>query len=258
MSLKTVVTALASAAVAIVAVEAWHRLAPGQNEISRTELPGIIREYIVGHPEVLQEAMAEFERRQAANDAEKARAAVKEHAQALFNSPHHVTLGNRNGDVTLVEFFDYNCGYCKHALADLNTLLKTDDKLRVVLKEFPVLGPGSLESAQVGVAVRMQDPTGEKYLAFHNKLLGGRGQADKAKALAAASEVGIDMAQLERDLASPEVKASLEESFALAQNLGLNGTPSYVIGSDVVVGAVGLNTLKEKVRVARCDGAATC
>ena len=115
-------------------------------------------------------------------------------------------LGNPKGDVTLVEFFDYNCGYCKRALTDMIDLMKNDPKLKVVLKEFPVLGQGSVEAAKVAVAVRMQDKTGKKYLDFHQKLLGGRGQADKARALAVAKEVGIDMARLEKDMASDEVK----------------------------------------------------
>ena len=134
--------------------------------------------------------------------------------------------------------------------------MKDDPKLRVVLKEFPVLGPGSIEAAKVAVAVRMQDP-GKKYFDFHLKLLGGRGQADKAHALAAAKEAGFDMARIEKDMASDEVKASIDESMKLAEALGLNGTPSYVVGSQVVVGAVGLDALKEKVNVARC-GKATC
>ena len=141
-------------------------------------------------------------------------------------------------------------------MADMLALLK-DPNLKVVLKEFPVLGPGSVEAAQVAVAVRMQDPTGQKYLDFHQKLLGGRGQADKARALAAAKEPGLDMARLEKDMASPEVKTTLTENFKLAETLGMNGTPSYVIGNDVVVGAVGLDALREKVNVARC-GKATC
>ena len=117
-------------------------------------------------------------------------------------------LGNPHGNVTFVEFFDYNCGYCKRAMDDMLTLLKNDPKLKVVLKEFPVLGPGSVEAAQVAVAVRMQDKTGKKYLEFHQKLLGGRGQADKARALAVAKDVGLDMARLEKDMASAEVKAT--------------------------------------------------
>jgi protein-disulfide isomerase len=168
-----------------------------------------------------------------------------------------VTLGNPQGDVTVVEFFDYNCGYCKRAMNDMLDLLKSDGKLKFVLKEFPVLGEGSIQAAQVAAAVRMQDKSGKKYLEFHQKLLGGRGQADLARALAAAKDLGLDMARLEKDMASDEVKATLEESFKLAEALGLNGTPSYVVGSDVVVGAVGFNSLKEKVNAARC-GQPTC
>jgi protein-disulfide isomerase len=140
---------------------------------------------------------------------------------------------------------------------DMMSLLKNDPNLKIVLKEFPVLGPGSVEAAQVAVAVRMQDKTGKKYLEFHQKLLTGRGQVDKARAIAVAKEVGLDVARIERDMASEEVRLSLEESFKLAEKLGLNGTPSYVIGNDVVIGAVGLATLKEKVNTARC-GKATC
>ncbi len=258
MNFKLVLTALAGALIAIVALETYHRVVPAAGSVSRSEVAGIVRDYIVGHPEVLQESMAELDKRQAAADSEKARAAVKDNTAALFNSSHQVTIGNRQGDVTLVEFFDYNCPYCKGALADLETLMKSDDKLRVVLKEFPVLGPGSVEAAQVAVALRMQDPTGEKYLAFHQKLLGERGHADKTRALAIAGDVGADMDQLQKDLAGDEVKVSLEENFKLADKLGLNGTPSYVVGSEVLVGAVGLAALKDKVKLARCGTAATC
>ena len=218
----------------------------------RSEVERIVREYLIAHPDVIQDAMAELEKRQTTADAEKHKAAVKQYSEALFTSPRQVVLGNPNGNVTFVEFFDYNCGYCKRAMDDMLTLLKDDPKLRVVLKEFPVLGPGSVEAAQVAVAVRMQDKSGKKYLEFHQKLLGGRGQADKARALAVAKDIGLDMGRLDKDLASPEVKATLQESFKLAEALGLNGTPSYVIGENVVVGAVGLDALKEKVNTSRC------
>jgi len=226
--------------------------APQKGEIER-----IVRDYLIAHPEVLQEAMTELEKRQTAAETEKHKSAVKEHAQALFSSPRGVVLGNPEGNVTFVEFFDYNCGYCKRAMTDMLTLMKDDSKLKVVLKEFPVLGPGSVEAAQVAVAVRMQDKTGKKYIEFHQKLLGGRGQADKAHALAVAKDIGLNMTQLEKDMASPEVKSTLEENFKLAEALGLNGTPSYVIGSDVVIGAVGLPALQEKINTARC-GKASC
>jgi protein-disulfide isomerase len=218
----------------------------------RGEIERIVKSYLIAHPEVLQEALAELEKRQAAADAEKKETAVKDNAKDLFSSARQVVLGNPTGDATLVEFFDYNCGYCKRAMADMLDLLHDDPKLKIVLKEFPVLGPGSVEAAQVAVAVRMQDPDGKKYLEFHQKLLGGRGQADRARALAAATDAGLDVARIEKDLQSEEVKAALDESLRLAETLGISGTPTYVIGHEVVVGAVGLTALKEKVNAARC------
>jgi protein-disulfide isomerase len=233
--------------------------AQGFSDAQRSEIERIIKNYLLQHPEILQDVMNELEKKQQAADAEKHKTAVKDNAQLLFSSPRQVTLGNLQGDVTLVEFFDYNCGYCKRALADLMGIMKADPKLKIVLKEFPVLGPTSVEAAQVATAVRMQDRTGKKYLEFHQKLLSGRGQVDRARAMAAAKEVGLDMARLEKDMASEEIRASLEESMQLADKLGLNGTPSYVIGPNVVVGAVGLEALKEKVESARaCAKTATC
>src|SRR5580692_2420158 len=226
-------------------------------DAQRGDIETIVRNYLIAHPEVVEEAMTELSKRQAAAETEKHEASIAKNATAIFNSPRGVTIGNKDGDVTFVEFFDYNCGYCKRAMADMLELMKTDPKLKVVLKEFPVLGPGSVEAAQVAVAARMQDPTGKKYLDFHQKLLGGRGQADKAHAMAAAKDAGYDMARLEKDIASPEVRATIEENFKLAEDMGMNGTPSYVTGKQVVIGAVGLDGLKEKIGVARC-GKATC
>jgi protein-disulfide isomerase len=233
--------------------------APAQSfsDVQRSDIEKIVREYLIAHPEVLEEAMSELSKRQAAAEAEKHQASITKNAEAIFNSPRGVTIGNKDGDVTFVEFFDYNCGYCKRAMVDMLELMKADPKLKVVLKEFPVLGQGSVEAAQVAVAVRMQDPTGKKYLDFHQKLLGGRGAADKARALAAAKEAGLDMAKLEKDLGSQEVRATLEENLKLAESLGMNGTPSYVIGKQIVIGAVGVDSLMEKISNARC-GKATC
>jgi len=221
------------------------------SDAQRGEIERIVKDYLVAHPEVLQEAMSEFEKRQNAAELEKQIAGVRQHKEVLFNSSHQVTLGNPKGDVTMVEFFDYNCGYCKRALADMLALIKNDPNLKIVLKEYPVLGPGSLEAAQVAVAARMQDKSGKKYLDFHQRLLGARGPADKTHALAAAKDAGFDMARLEKDLASDEVRETLKESMKVADAIGLNGTPSYIIGSDVVVGAQGYDVLKEKVDAAR-------
>jgi len=229
--------------------------APTQAEPLSTEQRGeietIIKNYLTQHPEVLRDALAELDKRQQAAEAEKHRQVVRENNATLFSSPHQVVLGNPQGNVTMVEFFDYNCGYCKRALPDMLGLLKTDPNLKFVLKEFPVLGEGSVEAAHVAVAVRMQDSTGKKYIEFHQKLLGGRGQVDKVRALAVAKEVGLDMARIEKDMGSDEVKKTIDENMKLADALGVSGTPSYVVGEEVVMGAVGLDALRQKIEAER-------
>jgi protein-disulfide isomerase len=245
---------LAIAAAAIVFAGPVPRDANAQSlsPAQKSEIEAVIKDYLLKHPEVLEEAMRELEKRQSAAESAKAQKTIADNAKILFDSPRQVTLGNPKGDVTMVEFFDYNCGYCKRAMTDMMDLMKSDPNLRVVLKEFPVLGEASVQAAQVAIALNMQDKSGKKYLDFHQKLLSGRGAIDRTKAMAVAKEVGADMPRLEKDLASPEVKATLEETFKLAEPLGLNGTPSYVIGKDVVIGAVGLAELKGKINSARC------
>jgi protein-disulfide isomerase len=226
------------------------------------EVGPIVRDYVVQHPDVFRDVLGDSVKRQPAVNpapdtnaqapvAADPSAAIKKNAVALFGSAHQVTLGNPKGDVTMVEFFDYNCGFCKGALPAMLTLLKDDPKLKVVLKEWPILGPGSVEAAHVAVAVRMQDPSGQKYLAFHRKLLGDPGPANKEKALAAATDAGLDMTRLKKDMDSNEVSATIDEDSALARSLGIGGTPGYVIGNTVVAGAVGLDGLKSEIATAR-------
>jgi len=224
----------------------------------RGEIEKIIRDYLLRNPELLQEVIQEMERRQTQAEAEKSRGAIKEHADALFNSKRQIVLGNPQGDVTMVEFFDYNCGFCRKALTDKLELIKNDPRLRLVLKEFPVLGEGSTQAAQIAVSVRLQDKTGgKKYLEFHQKMFASRGQVDKARALAVVREIGFDAARAEREMGSEEVRMTLEEGFKLAEALGINGTPTYVLDGQVVVGAVGVEKLREAINTVRC-GKATC
>jgi len=232
------------------------------------ELGEIVKGYMVKHPEAVGEIMVGVlkHRSSSANASNSpapggaAKAAV-DHSEAiasnaalLFSSPHQVTLGNPHGDVTLVEFFDYSCGFCKRALPDMLTLIKDDPNLKIVLKELPILGSGSAEAARIAIAVRMQDAEGQKYLAFHQELLGGAGRASKEKALAAAKDQGLDMVRLEQDAASDEVGATLSEDVKLAGAMGINGTPGYVVGDKVVLGAVGIAALKERIEAARGHG----
>jgi protein-disulfide isomerase len=206
----------------------------------------IVKEYLLEHPDVLREAVAELNRR-------TTEAAIKSNAAALYNSGKQVVLGNPKGSVTLVEFVDYNCGFCRRALDDLVGLMNSDPDLKVLLVEHPVLGPRSEEAARIAVALLMQDRSPATYLAFHRKLLAGPGRADKARALAVAAGLGlgIDVARLEADSARPEIDAVLDDSRKLARALGVRGTPAYVICDSIVGGAVGIARLTEKIAETR-------
>ena len=227
------------------------------SEADRPAIEQMIKDYLLKNPEVLRDAIAELERRMKAAENKRRSETLKESRALLNDSPRGVVVGNPKGDVVLVEFFDYNCGYCRRALDDMMNLVKTDPKLKIVLKEFPVLGKSSVDAARVAVAVRMQDPGG-KYLEFHRKLLGGRGEVTLERALAAAKEVGLDMARLDRDLKSKEIEATLEESAELSDKLSISGTPTYVVGDEVVPGAIGFAALKTKIDAVRKCGVTVC
>lgn len=218
--------------------------------------PGFIRDYLLANPEVIRDAIDELQRKQDAEEQAAQVAAIGDNRELLFSSPRQVVMGNPNGDVTLIEFFDYNCGYCKRALGDTLKLLKENPDLRFVLKEFPVLGQGSSEAAQVAVAVNAVAP--ERYLDFHTALLSSEGPHDRVAALATARELGLPMDKIQAAMETPAVAETIEEVYGLATALGINGTPSYVVDDKVLVGAVGFDTLKERVAAAGCAGTQSC
>ena len=230
--------------------------AAAQAPLDKAAIEKIVHDYLVTHPEVLEEAMAALEKKQAAEASAGLAKTLEEKKSVLYDSTRQMVLGNPKGDVTVVEFFDYNCGYCKRALGDMLALIDKDPKVRIVLKEFPVLGQGSTEAARVSVAVSRIAP--DKYLDFHKRMLSVRGAADHAKAMETAKEAGIDMKALEKALTDKEVVNTLEEVYGLASGLGLSGTPSYVVGNDVVPGAIGYAKLQARVAEARCTITKAC
>ncbi len=230
---------------------------PAQAEdLDKAAIEKIVREYLLTNPEIIQEAMIALEQKRRDQEAIARARTIEDQGDILFNSVHQAELGNPEGDVTLVEFFDYNCGFCKRAMPDLIKLIEEDENLRVVIKEFPVLGQGSVEAAQVSVAVNALDP--ERYLDFHASLLSHRGQINRTIALQVAEAVGFDRGEVEAQVEKGKANATIEEVYALANNLGLTGTPSYVVGNEVVMGAVGYETLREKVQAYRQCGATVC
>ncbi|NEU12086.1 DsbA family protein [Methylobacterium sp. BTF04] len=226
-------------------------------DAQRQGIEAIIKDYLVKNPDVLQEAIAEGERRQQETQRLAQSAALKDSRDALVNSPHGVVVGNPTGDVTMVEFFDYNCGYCRKALTDIQALIKADPKLRVVLKDFPVLGAESLEASKVALAAKQQ-LKGDKLFEFHTKLLETKGRVNGERALAVGKEMGLDVAKLIKDAQGPEVKAALSENVGLGDKLGLSGTPAFIIGEEVIPGAVGIDPIRKTIADVRQCGHASC
>ena len=227
------------------------------NEQQKQAIGEIVKDYLMKNPEVLTEVIAELEKRQAEAQQVSQASAVKEAQQSLLNASHSYVVGNPSGDITLVEFFDYNCGYCKKALADVQTLMKSDPKLRVVLKDFPVLGPDSVEASRVALAVKNQ-LQGQKLLDYHVKVMDSRGRVNGERAIAVAKDMGVDVARLQKDMEGAEVRGALQENMALGDKLSLTGTPAFVIGETVIPGAVGIDPLKQVIANVRQCGKATC
>jgi protein-disulfide isomerase len=217
----------------------------------------IVKDYLMKNPEVLTEVISELEKRQAEAQQVAQASAVKETKQSLLNAPHSYVVGNPSGDITLVEFFDYNCGYCKKSLPDIQALAKSDPKLRIVLKDFPVLGPDSVEASRVALAVKKQ-LQGQKLFDYHVKVLETRGRVGGERAMAVAKEMGVDMAKLQKDIDSPELRSALQENMALGDKLSLSGTPAFIIGETVIPGAVGIEPLKHVIDSVRACGKANC
>jgi protein-disulfide isomerase len=223
----------------------------------KSEIETIVKNYIVKNPEILRDAIDELENRAKAAEADARSKLVSDVQGPLYTSPYQAIIGNPSGKLTLIEFFDYNCGYCKKMLPDIARLMKDEPDLRVILRDYPILSDSSVEAAQVAAAVRNQFK-GEKFWEFHQKLLGSHGPVGKTQALAVAQALGADMDKIGKDMNAPSVKEGLDESDRLGRDLALNGTPSYVVGDEVVVGAVGYDALKAKLDNVRKCGKVVC
>jgi protein-disulfide isomerase len=243
MTLKTgLATALVAAVTAALVTAAtllvFWRTAPGVVDapgaaLDEKAIVDVVRDYLTKNPEILVDMTTELDKRQQAQESAKQQKVIGDNADAIFRSPQSYTAGNPNGDVTVVEFFDYNCGFCRRALPDVIKLLDSDDKVRFVFKELPIFGEESEGAAKAALAAGKQG----KYFEMHQKLYTAPGKADKEKALRVASELGLDVPQLEKDMEDPSIAKALEEVKELAQKLGVQGTPLYLIGDRMIPGA---------------------
>lgn len=248
---------LAALALAVLALAFFPARAEGFSSGQKAEIEAIIKDYLLQKPEILREAIGVLEVREKAAEAKAREKIMKDPSGALFSGANQAVIGNLEGKITLIEFFDYNCGYCKRALSDLARLMKDNPDLRVVLRDLPILSPGSVEAAKIANAFLRQF-RGEKFWEFHQKLLGSRGPVGKAEALAVAKDLGADMDKLAKDAAAPGITSGIDESEKLAKSLQVTGTPTYVVGEDVVVGAVGYDELEAKVANIKKCGKVIC
>jgi len=210
----------------------------------------IIRDYILQHPELVFEALQSAEDKMKAQAEATARAAIVEKRRELLEDPTSPVAGNPKGDVTIVEFFDYRCPYCKQVEPALETLLKEDRQLRIVYKELPVLGKDSVYATRVALAARKQG----KYERFHGAMMATKGQIDEKVILQVAATAGLDTERLKSDMQAGEIDDIIKRNYDLAQALEIHGTPGFVIGGEVVPGAIDIATMKQKIAAARKAG----
>ena len=207
----------------------------------------VIRDYLLKHPEVVEQALQVLEQRRREAEKQRARDAVAAHREELLRDPGSPVGGNPRGDVTVVEFFDYRCGYCKGVAGTVRQLLEEDPGIRLVYKEFPILGDESLLAAGAALAARAQG----RYGAFHDALMAASGPWTLPVLLQVAARVGLDAGKLQADMEAPEIHAAIERNRALAEALGITGTPAFVVGFELVPGALDLHALKALVSQAR-------
>jgi protein-disulfide isomerase len=205
----------------------------GFNDAQKAAIRDIVKDYLLNNPEIMIDVQAALETKLEKEQEEKLQAFMAANARDIYRNPQSPAVGPADGDITVVEFFDYNCGYCKRGLPEIQKLLNADSRVRVVFKEYPILSKASEEAAKGALAAKRQD----KYWEFHQAMLNHRGQANEATALKIAGDLGLDLTQFKADMAGTEVAAELESVRSIAKKMGINGTPHFLVGDKSIPGA---------------------
>ncbi len=218
--------------------------ATGQaQEMDEAALRALVLDTIRENPEIIREAIELLRAQEVAAQEAATAEALQSQIGALHNDPNAVVLGNPDGDITVVEFFDYNCGYCRRVFPAVKELIKGDDNIRVVMREWPILGEESEFAARAALAARNQG----KYEEFHNAMMANQGRASQASVLSLADDLGMDIEVLQADMQSAVIDAHFATSRELAQALGVNGTPAFVFEDQLIPGAIELDQMRELV-----------
>jgi len=237
---------LAAAALALALIGPAQAQAPA---LDKATIEQIVRDLIRREPEIVLEALDALEKRGEARQREAAKQALNERRRELENDPDMPVAGNPQGRVVIVEFFDYRCPYCKRMAAPIKELLAAEKDVKLVRRDWPILGPPSVIASRAALAARAQGE--QRYEKFHDALMTARVQLDENSIFQIARESGLDIDRLRRDMESPRIAAILQKTDALARALAFTGTPGFAIGDALVPGAVDLATLKNLVAAAR-------
>jgi len=221
----------------------------GLSASQKLEIEKLVHKYILEHPEVIIETIDRMQAREELAKKERAKHTLAASKDMLLNNPDDPIGGNPEGDVTVVEFFDYRCGYCKRVFPSVMKIINDDKNVRYVYKEFPILGPESVVASKAALAAWRLDKT--KYHDFHSAMMGGKGSLTKEKVFKMAGDAGLNIVALASEMESPEVERTLRNNYELAKSLNINGTPAFVIGNELIPGAVDLGTLKRLITEAR-------
>lgn len=217
--------------------------------LTKSDVEGIIKEYLSNNPEVITDALNKAQAKQAAEAQIKAQSAIKDRAKDIFEDGKSPVAGNPKGDVTLVEFFDYHCGYCKKMLPAMAQMIQDDKKLRVVFKEYPILSPDSQLAAKAALAVYRIKP--DKYFDYHTALMNFAGKFEESVVIDEAKKLGIDEAKLKKEMEGSAVADIIKTTAELAGSLNIRGTPGFIVGNTIVPGATSVEELKKMVEEAR-------
>ena len=215
----------------------------------RTAIEEVVREFLLKNPEVIVEAVRNLQEREKQDSNQRLKANLVAKRSELVNDPDTPVGGNPKGDVTIVEFFDYRCGFCKRVMPALQEVLKSDKNVRFVFKEFPILGPESVAASKVALAAWLVDKG--KYEALHWALMKATGTLPESRLMKIAADVGYDAKALAKAMDDPKVENVIRRNYALAEALEINGTPAFVIGDHVIRGAVDLAAFRQAVAKAR-------
>jgi len=229
--------------------------AEGLTPAQKKAVEATIEEYLLANPEVIVHALQRMQDRDKAAQENQVMGFLNKNADSVRNDANSYIGGNPDGDVTVVEFFDYRCGYCKKFHPVMEELLETDKNLRVVYKEFPILGPDSLLASQAAIAALLQDR--KLYMPFHNALMEARGNLTRDRILDIAEESGLDIDRLKDNLEAGKVKDVIAENYRLGQNLGITGTPGFVVGDTIIPGYINIEQMRRLIAEAR-TGCKTC